>query len=800
MEEHVLAFSEINFEKIASAGGKGGTLALTFQAGFPVPDGFVIFPSAFLEDELTYDAWGQIKIQLNRMRQDFPGLTFAVRSSALSEDSAAASFAGEFETILDLHSDQRIKSAIHEVRQSRHSDRVQAYSQFKGMTQNHDMAVVVQQMVKSEISGVLFTANPVSGSSSEMVGNYIYGFGDELVSGEVEPYNFTLECPKGIYKGPQDLKAYSRQLFKLGKKLEQDLGSPQDIEWTISERKLYLLQSRPITTLIGFNPETGEWNASLTGDYLWTNQMTGEVFADVMTPSSWSVWEILFNLLSAGDLASVGNIGGRPYVNFSVLYSFMLKFMRKHERVMKVLERTGGFASIPFGIEIPPVPIPTKTILLKVIPREMKNEVKKRKLLKNSAEFLAGVQVRCQQLRKRIRETVDKESLVTIWNDEIEPLLIETYTLQDATNERSVLQFAALKNEFIKLLGEDEANTFLSTMGGNWEQFASLGPLVDISKVARGEMSREEYVECYGHRGPYENELARPRPQENPNWVDEQITIFQESPTELGSLLEARRAEFDDVWQQFKENYPRKVKSTKQKMDEITEKSQLREATRSELTRILGIIRMFYLRAGELTDLKDGVFFLTYQELLDVISGHETSIAFIPARKRTLAKFTALPRYPSFIRGRFDPLLWAADPDRRSDVFDAQAEFPSSESDTIAGFAGSSGRVEGIVRRIDLLDEGVQLRAGEILVTVTTNIGWTPLFPRAAAVVTDVGAQLSHAAIVAREIGIPAVVGCGDATARLRTGDRVLVDGGKGIVKILEAESTGIDRLDMDAN
>nr|WP_238362743.1 PEP-utilizing enzyme [Actinopolymorpha pittospori] len=107
-------------------------------------------------------------------------------------------------------------------------------------------------------------------------------------------------------------------------------------------------------------------------------------------------------------------------------------------------------------------------------------------------------------------------------------------------------------------------------------------------------------------------------------------------------------------------------------------------------------------------------------------------------------------------------------------------------SDTVTGFPGASGVVEGLVRVVSTPDQGDELRAGEILVTAVTNIGWTPLFPRAAAVVTDVGAPLSHAAIVARELGIPAVVGCGNATLRLHTGDRVRVDGEHGTVDVLE--------------
>ena len=149
----------------------------------------------------------------------------------------------------------------------------------------------------------------------------------------------------------------------------------------------------------------------------------------------------------------------------------------------------------------------------------------------------------------------------------------------------------------------------------------------------------------------------------------------------------------------------------------------------------------------------------------------------------------ALPPLPGWIRGHFDPIQWAADPNLRRDIFDANipAHPPApSIGDVIEGKPGSAGNVEGIVQRIDSPEEGDRLQAGEILVARTTNVGWTPLFPRIAAVVTDIGGSLSHAAIVARELGIPAVVGCSDATICLKTGDRVRVDGGRGTVEILE--------------
>jgi len=171
--------------------------------------------------------------------------------------------------------------------------------------------------------------------------------------------------------------------------------------------------------------------------------------------------------------------------------------------------------------------------------------------------------------------------------------------------------------------------------------------------------------------------------------------------------------------------------------------------------------------------------------MLGLLSGNASAIELIPARKAMHQRLKALPSFPTIIRGHFDPFEWAENPQRRSDIFDAQSSAVKDISNVITGSPGSSGKAEGLVRVVDDPHNGYLLQPGEILVAVQTDVAWTLLFPRAAAVVTDVGAPLSHAAIVARELGIPAVVGCGDATARLKTGDRVRVDGGAGTVMIL---------------
>jgi phosphohistidine swiveling domain-containing protein len=789
MSEMVRPLDELETEKLPLAGGKGSALARLRQAGYPVPDGFVILPDAFDDDHLKPQAWSAVQALLEQMRKVENGMAaFAVRSSALSEDSATASFAGEFETVLDVHTDEAVRAAIHTVRHSRHSERVQVYSEARGIDPTHELAVVVQRLVRADISGVLFTANPVTGSRVEMTGNFVYGFGEELVSGEVEPYTFTLERPNGRYDGPPALKRTARKLYKLASRLEQELGNAQDIEWCVVGDKLHLLQSRPITTLIEHDPTTGEWNATLGGDYLWTNMIAGEVFPEATTPSTWSVWQGLLKQLSLGDIPTIRNIAGRLYLNYSLLYSFLLKFLRSHERIIGFTGDSIG--TPPEGMEIPRFPISMKTVLFQVIPREVRNARKKADLKKRASEYLSMVQDQCRAWRLQIREIQDRMALIPLWRDEIEPTFSEVYLLQDALNEDLQAQGGKVKKELAKLVGEDDANMLLTSISGNQGELASLGLLAGLLRLQSGEIDRQEYLRRYGHRAPNENELAEPRPYEDPGWLDRQLETFAQSAATVANLQEQRRAKFNSTWEKIERAIPpKKARALRDKIDQVVRTNTMREATRSELTRTIGVIRALFLRAGEFTGLGDDIFFLEIDEVGDVLAGDKSQTAFIAARRETHEKYRALPPLPVWIRGRFDPFQWAADPDRQTDVFDASAPVSRRREaeGVITGHPGSSGRVEGMVRRIDSPDEGLELQPGEILVTSTTNVGWTLVFPRAAAVVTDIGASLSHAAIVAREIGIPAVVGCGNATMRLRTGDRVRVDGGQGTVEILEA-------------
>lgn len=779
----VLAFDAIKTtDDQALAGGKGGTLARLRQAGYPVPDGFVLLPSAFVGDELTTGAWEQARDLLTRLRAGRRDITFAVRSSALGEDSTIASFAGEFETVLDVRTEPMIRDAIHRVRRSRHAERVKAYSQAKGLDAEHEMAVVVQTLVRADLSGILFTREPVNGSHEKMCGNYVYGLGEELVSGEAEPYVFECSQPNGAYRGPNDLKPFARRLYNVGRKLEKDLGRPQDIEWAIKDRKLYVLQSRPITTMLAQDPLTGAWNDSYTGDYLWSRNNFGEGRPDVMTPLTWSITYSFWRDLSlVPGYVYAGNIGGRFYANVSVMVSMLRAMGKDLQTAMEELE--GLIGKVPAGIDVPLIPFP-KSMLLSVIPRAMKLSVQERNGKKKVPAFLQQNPSWCRSMQQKIERAHTGARLMEIWHQELEPYRAQAFWIL-AGGTQPYEESMKLKREITALVGEEDANALFSNLSDTTDFLASLGPVVGVAKVASGEMSRKEYLEEYGHRGPHEAELAYPRPIEDPDWLDQQVEEYLRAPIDLDALFAERRAAYQEAWQRFQASHPRQAKKLKPRLDKVPAAARMREAARSESTRMLGIQRAFALRAGELAKLGEDSFFLGLDELLQLLGGDDAAVQHISARKETYTKQCALPPYPMVLRGRFDPFQWAVDPQRRYDIYDPSLSLPSPLSQTITGFAGAAGQVEAPVRVLQSPEESGQFQAGEILVAASTNVGWTPLFLRAAAVVTDVGAPLSHAAVVARELGIPAVVGCVNATQRLRTGDRVRVDGGLGTVEIL---------------
>lgn len=782
----VKGFKDLTPELRALAGGKGGMLSRMYQSGYPVPEGFVILPTAFQGDQLNNQAWEKIKVNLDAIRKNNIDAAFAVRSSALSEDSAQASFAGEFETVLNIKADEEIFDAIYRVYQSRESERVKVYSSAQGMNQSHQIAVVVQLMVQSEISGVLFTVDPITGSYGSMIGNYVYGLGEQLVSGEANAYDFKLTRPKGKYEGPEYFKKLAMELFRHGLSLERELGNPQDIEWAISKGKLYILQARPITTLTPGNLDTYEVNDSLVGDALWVNTNVGEAVPDIITPFAWSMIRALDKetAIIPGYYVWSGNICGRIYSNFSQRLSVYPLLGINIKFGLKMIGNL--FGQIPEGMDIPIYPFTHSDLLKVILPSMIKVMKKMSRASKGIVENIKNNPEHCRLLTERIVAARTKEELLSIWVNELEAYNYNAWWMHAAGSSRGV-DSVRVKSSITKLVGIEDANALLSHLRGNSE-LESLGPVVGISKIIKGELTKEEYLKRYGHRSPHEFELSIAHPAEDLGWLEKQIDDFNKSNIDIQGLLDKQHEKYQEALKRFKHKFPNKIKWLEKQVGKASEAARLREVARSEWTREFRVNRAFALKAGQLTGIRDDIFYLYIDEVIDLLKDNESAIKYINIRKENYEKYKALPTLPTVIRGRFNPFEWVKDSNRRVDYYDSTMPMTDSDQDSQAlkGFAGAAGRVEGFVRVLMSPDEGEKLQPGEILVAATTNVGWTTLFPKCAAVITDVGAPLSHAAIVARELGIPAVVGCGNATSRLKTGDKVVVDGGQGIIIIVE--------------
>jgi pyruvate,water dikinase len=483
----------------------------------------------------------------------------------------------------------------------------------------------------------------------------------------------------------------------------------------------------------------------------------------------------------------VGNIGGRLYQNSTVMLT-MLKALRQD--IKSIVTEMGG-AREEYTGELDRILTPLPGVsFFTILPGAIKMLRKLRTARKSLDTFLRENPEWCLAQCQRIKLMQNKEEL-SFFYKEYETRVADTFWRVYATFLHYGAITGKLRGELIEMVGTDDADIMLSNTSRYDELLPSLGPLVGLSELVRGEKSREEYLEQWGHRGPLEAEIAVPRPLEDPGWLDKQLKSFAESAVNVEAMLSEQRASFNAAWERLCQHYPGKANKLRQRLEKVAEANRIREAVRSEFTRLVLVARTWALRAGDLTGTGDDIFFLTRNEIVQLLHGTDTATTCIPARRRMYEKYKALPNYPLLIRGRFDPFQWAADPDRDQHVYDSsgllqETKIKAPSENIILGMAGSAGRVEGTVRKLDTPDEWDSFITGEILVTSQTNIGWTIIFPKVAAIVTDIGAPLSHAAIVARELGIPAVVNCGDATTRLRTGDRIRVDGSQGTIEILE--------------
>ncbi|GAA2095560.1 hypothetical protein GCM10009841_06760 [Microlunatus panaciterrae] len=837
---------------LGEVGGKGESLARMIGAGLPVPGGFHLTTWAYRDFVEGHDLQPQIEAQAARAAQGEPeeasaairalfveheppealraGVTeaydlmgagaVAVRSSATAEDLPGLSFAGQQDTFLNVEGVDALLSAVKQCWASLWTARAMRYrARARIPTGEVSIAVVVQRLVAAEVAGIMFTADPVSGDPSRLHINAAFGLGEAVVGGQVTPDSYlvdagtgrltaktvseklimTVPTSSGTEERPVPVRRRTEAtltdpqaegLAVLGRRLAALYGRPMDVEWALAGGEFTLLQARPITT----GAERDPWNDSREVNCLWTNTNVGEAIPDVMTPATWHlVQEFLAEAMTTSaneKYKGFGQVGGRLYLNLSMMMSLSAALGISERRFRRMTQEV--FGPLPDGLAIPKVRLNRVELVRTIVPIGLRVVLNARRDLRRLGAYIDAHPALCDRLRAEIATTETATDLVRLWRETLDPAFHEGGRMLSASTKSSGTSFVLTRQALRTLVGEADANAITAGMGKETGELASLGLLMGLEKLANGEIDRDTFNRTYGHRGPHELEVSMPRPGEQPDWVDEQLRHRRPGDRTARELLARQERARDEAWARLQRTHPHKAARLQRKLTVWSRIAREREAARTEVVRLFWVLRDYLLRAGKLTGLGDDVFFLDLDEVAAVLDGTEPDLALIGQRRDAYRRYAELPPLPSLISGRFDPFSWAADPERRSDLFVEGGGIATSE--TISGSPGSEGVVVGTARVLADFTEGAALRPGEVLVTNITNVGWTPLFPRVAAVVTDIGAPLSHAAIVARELGIPAVVGCGNATMRIRTGDRIRVDGSAGTVAVLDRREEALQQ------
>lgn len=769
--KYIFNLKDIPDEKLPLTGGKARSLAYMIRdIKLQVPEGYVITSEAFADGKIKEDADKELRALLPALNTEY---TYAVRSSAINEDGENASFAGQYETITDVKAGD-IPNAVNKVISSKDVQRVKGYTESFG-EEDKGIAVVIQRFVRPEFAGVIFTSDPLTGRDDKMVGNYVKGEGEKLVSGAENAEVFSVGSIKYRYEGNAEFTKFAKSLWKACRKIRNSYGMPMDIEWAVSGGKVYILQARPITTLRRIDDPTYRVNGSMSGYKLLTRTNVGEIFMKPVSPMTFSVLEKINDVLGLPDW--LDNIYGQPYMNISVMCSAFVAFGKTEEKAYESLKDLVG--NVPVGIKVPISPFDKKTFLKKVktliFPKEKSKLTKKQKLqmVENLADISRG-------LIGEIKSIESSDALYAYWNNKLQPYLNDGLSSIMAASGTAMVPLFMTRGKISKIAGEEMSNRLC---GGCVGILDSMKPLLLIEDVINGTLSEEEYIRICGHRSADEMELMAPRPYEDPAFPKNLIEEHKKSGINLHEMQENERRKFEEALSEFKAKYPSKAKWIDKQLQGFAHANDFREEIRSKGVVIFSVFREYILRAGKLCGIGDDIFYLSYLEMFDLLKGEREALEYIPARRATYAEYLKYPSFPNVIMGRFEPEKWLADEGRRSDFYCSDmADSAAPAASDVKGFPGAAGKVTGTVRVIASIDEIDQVEQGDILVTVATNIGWTLVFPKVSAIVTDIGAPLSHAAIVAREFGIPAVVGCGNATTVLKTGDVVTVDGSQGTV------------------
>ena len=822
MQKALYTFEELTSDLQPLAGGKGGSLAKLYQSGYPVPEGFIIPVSAFADDQLLPEAWAQVQDQLDLLRAGDGGRAFAIRSSALSEDSEQASFAGEFESRLNLSNDEEIRDAIHQVHRSRHGEKVQVYSQAKGMTATQEVAVVIQRQVPADRSGVLFTANPTNGIRTQVMISAAWGLGEAIVSGAVTPDMLivdkeskriinrqtatkevmTVQTTGGTQDRPVEAKKQKQavlsepeavRLASLGIQIEALYGMPMDIEWAASGKEFFILQARPITA-IPDPPPPMSWKLP-KGAYAAMRVNIIELMAEPLSPLfenlglaviNASMQDMLTGFLGAGIMPErpIISVNHYAYYNGSV----------KPSKIARLLFDSPGIAKRMFTAPVERWTVQGRPVYLSIVDkwntadwRDLSNT----ETLQACRElFKAAVDAYWSMVGGVLPAAWISEALFTFFYR----ILIKHRTDPEAS---------------IFLLGFDsvpiQADKSLYTLA-TWarEQESLAGYLADApaEQLAMDLKSGEPpevfyepawiewqkrvqaHLEQYGHT-IYNLDFANPVPADDPAPLLETCKLYLSgkgsNPYERQRAARERREAAVSLVRKRLRGW--RLRQFDRFLALAQRFAPLREDALADIGLAYPRLRQMLHRIGErLTEAgaierPEELYWLTEEEVSAVCEklDHDLPVErisrAIPERKaaiRSAQKGTPPMRLPHL------SVPWLQN--RSASISRGK------KSGRLHGVGASAGCITARACVLRGPEDFTRLASGDVLVAKLTTPAWTPLFARAAAIVTDVGGPLSHGSIVAREYGIPAVLGTGDATKRIQDGQTITVDGNTGMV------------------
>jgi phosphohistidine swiveling domain-containing protein len=714
-------------------GAKAANLARLADAGFSVLPGLVVTPTA-------EERWKEARPRVLEAAANLGAERFAVRSSGTAEDLEGASFAGQYETMLGVPL-KGLPGAVRRIFASADASRVAAYRGARGEASAGNgtprMAVLVQAMVDADSSGVAFTADPLTGDREEVVLTAVRGLGERLVSGEAVGDEWVVRGEDAILRRESEgtlTPGQALEVANLARRVEEHFGSPQDVEWAISGDTLYLLQARPMTAL----PEPIEWEPPAPG-YWMRNFRLGEWLPEAMTPL-FSDW--LLALIEGGYLrgmrSTVGTAVPFRYAAINGWYYTTLPEVSVLLLVRALLQSRGRMVPTMFNalIRVNNDPVGADRAVLRRLSEEWRDELLPRyQELVTSAQELVG--------------SATSSELIGIV-DEIGTMAGE-YLFSLAIVGGSAWKMEAALAKFLR--------SHLAGQVDHGPQVLMRGlPGVEVATVPHAVQSVDWYRHTLGELG-----------------LASEDTDVQARQGEIAAEREAAEA----ACRAALGDRPRLLARFDALLGVAQRYAALREQQSRDFTLGWPLLRRCALRLGEVL-VEDGliddpadVFFLAHAEL-DVGEDLRNAVAERKGRwerQRRLAAPLALGDPPRTIR----KLVHGA--------AEAARTRPVPSDALLVGEPASPGRASGAVRIVGGPEDFRDFRDGEVLVARLTAPAWTPLFGRAAAVVTDAGTLAAHASLVAREYGIPAVVGAGDATLRLRDGQVVTVDGGAGTVE-----------------